>query len=412
MDQGISVGAGFLLSLAVARTATKESYGLFVLSYSLFTLLTSMHNAIVVEPFTVLGAGKFRPRFSSYLAWTWKKHFWLCVILSSFAFAGWFIGKTFHISLGDSSFLGLALATTPLLTAIWVRRISYVVDRPDQAAVVSLIFAFVAVCAAFPLFVQGKTSGFVIYMVLLAAWTAGILPIARRPENAAVQNPGELFQEPHLHYAKWVLATALVFQLTSQGYYWLVAGMLSVREVAEFRAAYNLVIPVDLAFGSISLLLLPRMAQLHADGAAVRFNRLLGQYLALRSAGSILFALIVALFGSNLMNWLYGGKFDSSVPLIIVLCFVPLFMGIGNSFNDALKALERPSAVFYAYCTSGLATLTIGLPLIHFLGIRGAAWGMLISASIYSITMCIHFIRAPKRSASGFPLGFNEVHDF
>jgi len=37
----------------------------------------------------------------------------------------------------------------------------------------------------------------------------------------------------HWKYAKWVLATAAVFQLTTQGYYWLLASFSQSRKSAN-----------------------------------------------------------------------------------------------------------------------------------------------------------------------------------
>src|SRR6266576_2672886 len=52
-DQALAVGGVFLVNVVLARTQTKEEYGMFALSYSVFTFLYGLYNAAVVEPFTV-----------------------------------------------------------------------------------------------------------------------------------------------------------------------------------------------------------------------------------------------------------------------------------------------------------------------------------------------------------------------
>src|SRR5277367_4090329 len=66
-DQVFAVGATFLANVMLARTQTKEQYGIFALSYSIFTFLSAVHNSIVVEPYMVYGAGRYRGRLSEYL---------------------------------------------------------------------------------------------------------------------------------------------------------------------------------------------------------------------------------------------------------------------------------------------------------------------------------------------------------
>ena len=66
-DQAFAVGASFLANVMLARTQSKEEYGMFALSYSVFTFLAGLHNSAILEPYTVYGSGRYRKRFSEYL---------------------------------------------------------------------------------------------------------------------------------------------------------------------------------------------------------------------------------------------------------------------------------------------------------------------------------------------------------
>lgn len=66
-DQALFVGGTFLANVMLARTQTKEEYGMFALCYSVFTFLSALHNAAILEPCTVYGSGRYRDRFSEYL---------------------------------------------------------------------------------------------------------------------------------------------------------------------------------------------------------------------------------------------------------------------------------------------------------------------------------------------------------
>jgi hypothetical protein len=79
-------------------------------------------------------------------------------------------------------------------------------------------------------------------------------------------------------------------------------------------------------------------------------------------------------------------------------------MGIGNTMNAALKSIEKPQAVFYAYVASGAATFLIGVPLVMHLGLRGAVYGMLVSGGAYTAALGIAFLAAIHAEGYAAPL--------
>jgi O-antigen/teichoic acid export membrane protein len=83
--------------------------------------------------------------------------------------------------------------------------------------------------------------------------------------------------------------------------------------------------------------------------------------------------------------------------MLFLLALVPLLMGIGSTMSDAIRAVEKPRLVFYAYVSSAVATFALGMPLVKYFGLRGAVYGMLVSAVAYSGTLAVAFrINVPK----------------
>ncbi len=60
--------------------------------------------------------------------------------------------------------------------------------------------------------------------------------------------------------------------------------------------------------------------------------------------------------------------------------------------NAALKAAESPRLVFWAYVASGAVTFVAGVPLVVRFGVRGAAYGMLLSGISYTAALGVGFI--------------------
>jgi O-antigen/teichoic acid export membrane protein len=101
------------------------------------------------------------------------------------------------------------------------------------------------------------------------------------------------------------------------------------------------------------------------------------------------FAALVCFIGRPAIHVLYRGRFDDASFLLPILAFVSVAMGVGNTANAALKSIEKPNVVFWGYVASGVSTFLVGIPLVIHFGLRGAAYGMLLSAGVYSVALLI-----------------------
>jgi O-antigen/teichoic acid export membrane protein len=295
----------------------------------------------------------------------------------------------------SGALLGLGLTIGFLLTGLFVRRSFYVHRKPWLAAGTSLTF-FAAVGGGLWIATRAHVlNGFTAFLIVAAAWlVAGgcflqKLPFGRTREKFLDAEP--LYWSEHWKYTRWVLVTAFVFQLTSQGYYWLVAAFLSVKDVAELRALYLIVGSADQILIALSYLVLPLLA---AHFAAKRMDLLLSlwrRYAVAILGIMFLFALFLDIFGKALVHLLYRGKFDDVAPLLVTFSLLPLLMGIGNTISDAMRAAEKPRYVFYAYLASGATTFLAGIPLVIHFGLRGAVYGLLLSGTAYTGALSLAF---------------------
>ena len=395
-DQALSVGGMFVVNVALARTQTKEQYGTFVLSYSVFTFLAGLHNSAILEPYTVYGSGRYRSRCTQYFGLMARSNALMGLFLSVALLFCCAVLHWFSPRLVSGSLVGLGLTIGILLSGVFVRRTFYVQGKPLLAAATSLTF-FVAVAAGLWLTTRAHVlNGFSAFLIVAAAWlVAGgcffpRLPFGRTQEKFLDVEP--LYWKDHWKYSRWVLVTAFVFQLTSQGYYWLVAAFLSVKDVAELRALYLIVGSADQILIALSYLVLPVLA---AHFAAKRMDLLLSlwrRYLAAILGIMILFALFLDIFGKALVHLLYRGKFDDVASLLLIFSLLPLLMGIGNTISDAMRAAEKPRYVFFAFLASGATTFLAGIPLVIHFGLRGAVYGLLLSGTAYTSALSLAFV--------------------
>jgi len=415
-DQGFSVGGMFLVNIALARGQSKEEYGAFVLAYSAFTFLAGLHNAAILEAYTIHGSGRYRETFPAYARLLWRSNWVLGLGATAALVVLWCVLSWRMPQLAPRAALGMAVGCGVMLSAAFVRRTFYMRRRADLAAKFSL--AFFGACAILIFFAvrMQALNGLTAFLAVALAWIFAGLVFARELPGRGASG-GERFGEgvagywaEHWSYSRWVFVTALVFLFTTQGYYWLAAGWLSVKDVGELRAMYNLVTPVDQFFVAMSLLVLPLLSSRFAAQRMAGLLPMWKSYALGSFALTVAFTAVMNVCGKRAMHVVYAGKFDEVAPLVGTLAFLPVVMGIGNSINLALKAMEKPQAVFYAYVASGTATFAMGLPLLLHFGLRGAVYGMLASAGVYSAAQGAALLWFQAR-AYALPLGQGAKRD-
>jgi O-antigen/teichoic acid export membrane protein len=395
-DQALAAGGSFLANVILARTQSKEEYGMFALSYSFYMFLTSIHNSTILEPYTVYGSGRYRVHFSEYLRLMARSNAILGLALTGSLLLSCLVLSRVAPQLVSRALWGLALTVGILLSGLFLRRVFYLQRQSSLAAGTSLVFFVTVVCGLWLTVRTHVLDGFSVFLVLALGWITAGVSFGRklsfgRPRQSFLELEPDYWRE-HWKYTRWVLATAFVYQLTTQGYYWLVGGFLSVKEVGDLRAMYLLVTPVEQGFVALTFLVLPALAARYAAKRMGDYLSLLRRYgLAILSV-TALFALAVRVVGKPVMHALYAGKFDGLAPILFLMALLPVFTGIGCIMSSALNAAEKPKLVFLAYLCSAVSTVLLGIPLVMRFGLRGAVYGMLVSGGTYTGALAIGFL--------------------
>jgi O-antigen/teichoic acid export membrane protein len=395
-DQALTVGGGFLANVAVARAQTKEEYGLFALSYSVYALLLALYQAVILEPFTIYGSGRYRERFSEYLRLMVRSNAVMGLLLTAFLLLICFLLSRVAPQLVSRAFWGLALTAAVLLSSHLLRRGFYLQRQPVFAAKTSLVFFTTVACGLWLGAKSGWLNSLTVFMILAAGWiTAGGIFGRKlsfgKPERSFLQIEPHYWRE-HWNYSKWVLASAIILQFTTQAYYWLLAGFLSAKEAGELRAIHVLVAPMDQVFVALSFLALPALSSRYAARDIGRFLLVWKRYVLVTLGVTGVFALAVRIAGKPIMHVIYAGKYDGLAPLLFVLALLPVLMGVGATMNNAVIATEKPKVAFFAYVSGGVTTLLVGIPLVMHFGLWGAVYGMLLSGATYTGALAVVFV--------------------
>ena len=112
-----------------------------------------------------------------------------------------------------------------------------------------------------------------------------------------------------------------------------------------------------------------------------RIHRTLVRAFALFTAGSALYAILLWVFRAQIFAALYGDKFNSFLgwPLFL-MALLPVPLTATVVLGSALRAMERPDAIFGCWLASSVVALVVGVPLAASYSVGGAAAGLLLSA--------------------------------
>jgi len=383
-----------LANFLLARSVSRADYGSFALLYSVYVFLSGLHNAVVLEAMLVFGSGRYRDQFPTFFRYISRAH-----LIFAFAIGILFASAAFLLSaLGSPYFrieeYGLALATFFLLSGNWVRYCAYAQSRPELAIRFTLQFSIVACAGMALLFRAQALTPNRVFLVLAAGWLA-TLPLVPQLTDWKTSKTFDVdrheYWRGHWKYSRWTLATAFVFQLMNQGYYWCLAAVRSLASVGNLKAAHNLVRPTDLLLAATAMLALSGLSNAIAQGDLSQFRSRVRRLLVVGLSVSVAAAVPLMLFGDQLLHLVYGGRYDGLASVLRVLAVVPCLTALGNALNDALKVALRPDAVFYSYLAAGAVALAIGPWMISRYGELGAAWGLVISAATYTASMAMFY---------------------
>ncbi len=375
-DQGLFAGTHFIVNILLARWLDPVSYGAFSTAYAVFLLLATFHTALWAEPMLVFGPGWLRSRFATYQTILARYH-WMfggLVVLGFGAIGGLLRGPLGQPDLGWS-FLGLALAAPPVLFLWLVRRGAYAVLEPRLAAWGGGLYLVLYLGGIGGLAVMGRLSeGSAFVAMGLAALVAGLWVFAAVQRHAdGLRGPVEPTEvvARHWAYGRWTLVGGLAAWVPANVYFVLLPVLAGLEATAQFKALFNLVMPILHLNAALGGLLVPLLVRARQDGMASRYIRL---FLLGRSGLSLLYWGGLFLVGDTTMGFFYGDRYPASG--LSWLALVALAEAVYTTYQSALLAQERPHRMAWAFLLGALVALPLSLLLIRAHGVIGAVIAM------------------------------------
>lgn len=394
-DQATVTAAGLGLQVVLGRLLPPSQYGAFAVTYTVLLLVLGAHTSLVSEPMTILAStrtGADRDRLvGAFLRW----HHRLVAGATAVAAIAAVVLALTGSSLTAAA-LGLAVALPGFLLFHLLRRIAYLYLEASRALLLSLAFAALLACGLAILAYHGWISPLTAWVALGAA--TGLSALWRLARRRPVRPPPD-WRQPAAEawsYGRWILAANLAHWLGLGLYVPAVGLLLGLDDAGTFRALQNLVAPVQQGLAAAGLLALPWLAgrSRSSGGAGSGLARLA----ALTVPPSLLYAALLAFFGSSWVSFLYDRQeYTQASRLLVLFAASVVVMPLTHCLAIAVRATDRPRLVFWSKAAAAAATLGGGLPMVHFLGLTGGVLGLLLSQVVETVVLAVTF----RRSASG-----------
>ena len=389
LDQAVFSAANFILSILLARWLLPSHYGVFSLAFAVYQFGYQAHNALIVEPMSVLGPARMSHRLRDYLRDQIKLHFVICFFAGlTFCIIG-LIVFVFNQILGRVLII-MGLVLSFLLLPLLMRRGFYLLQKPEFALLGSALYAIflfgelwivkvfinASVYAAFPMIgLASLVSGLYLYRQIPPKQSASISFVATWANN--------------WEYGKWLVYSSLLIALAAQAQAFAVGAFLGLSDAGAFRALQNFVQPIILFFAAISAFLLPSLSNDFGRGNIAGLRRK-GKYLfLLLLIVSVGFELFLLTYSSTLDRIVYDGKFASYVYLIPIWGLVPIAGVLTYVYYFLLQSIQRPKAILIGSVIWSATSVIFSIVFSSKWGIAGATFSVVTGYLVSGIAFAI-----------------------
>jgi O-antigen/teichoic acid export membrane protein len=404
-DQATSSTANFVMNVLLARWLAPADYGSFSVSWSFCLVFSAFHNAIILEPMSVVGPAEYGSGLRGYLRSVRKLNVLVVLALGLCAAAAGLFYKSSEVR---QVLFVLALCLPGYLLLLTRRREQYILDRPLHALEISVVYA-VAVLGALNILrttshLSATTGLGCIAMALPVALWAGIRR-SHAPESlSAGVRP---IARAHWKYGRWLFASTLVAFGIPDLQTILLSVMVDLKSAGALRALMNFVLPLAQLLTVLSIYCLPRLARqmkLHGAGRGLRQTIVFPLAMIVTAVG---YLGVLLAFGPLLERVLYGGRMAQYLSYLPWLAAAALLSGVGAGFSTLLRAAQNSQHQLLAGVAGTVTGIVAALLLLKRHGLEGAIWSMILANAVSTLSILATYLWMIRRQRASWSHAFH-----
>jgi O-antigen/teichoic acid export membrane protein len=393
-DQALLSAMGFLISILLIRTVSKEEYGYYSIALPVSLLLVALQNGIVNAPLTVLLASKKGAERREYVSSLCFGQFLVVlptvgvglIAFEIFRFPG--LGATVNAIAA-----ALCASAGSLLYREFLR--SFLFAEEDSLAVLRMDALYVALsaCGLSILYLISGIRVDTVFLLLGASALLAALPFGRgRGWSFPPRSVSKSYRE-NWKFGKWSLLGVCVTHVQSYSCIYLLGIFSGSVAVADLSAARLLLMPMMLIQAGWGRIAIPHGSRLREDGQ----NRL---FFMQQVRTSILVLLCITLYAILLMlcsdllgDFLFSGKYANSFRYVLAWGVICAIGFLSVNANYGLQAMMKFDVITKWSFIVMLVTVGSSYFFIRSYGIAGGLAAMIIGETLMAIVLWYCFAR-------------------
>jgi O-antigen/teichoic acid export membrane protein len=376
-DQAVFALTNFITNILFARWLPPVDYGILVISFSGYLLLTVIHYGSVLEPLLVQSVRVDAGRLRSYVVTLIIAH--LIGIAGIGVLAALASAIAWALEMPDIglAIIGAGIGGSFMVTLLTARRLCLVFLSTRVSTTIGALYMAGVVATVYLLHRYSQVVWFDLWLVM-GAWSFlgssaifALLYVSLHGTNPYTLP--ELFRF-QWHYARYGMVASVCSWLRVDGVLLILAQAAGLEAIAETRAVTNITNPV------VQVLFALQTSWLVAFSRDHRLTRL-WKTAAVYCVGAGLMVAVAAVIYTPLVRWVYSGRYLTGAWLFPLYCAAHALNGTESVFTCFLKAVGSLRRGYAPQVAGSIVSVALGFWLIPAMGQTG-----FIAAVITSFT--------------------------
>jgi O-antigen/teichoic acid export membrane protein len=379
-DQAVVSGVSFLTTVLISRSTSPTELGLYAIGSSVLISMVAIQDSLISLPYAIQ---RYKPRSTpKEYAGSSLVHCSLLSALGVVALSVTALGLSVGESALDSTSIAWALAAVAPFALLrdFGRRLCFAHLQMARALILDMAVAAIQVAALCWLGWTGRMSPANAFIAIGGACAlTGIawLYLARTNFLVRADQVRDTMKQSW-DLGKWLFALQITITLQAWIPYWLLAFGLGTTATGVYAACMSIVLFANPLMIGIGNTLAPKAALALKEGSYSRLRCEVTQDLLLLGGAMSLFCLVILFTSEDLMGLLYHSKeYAGHGHTVMVLALALLASALGMPATNALQAMERPQAIFWASSVGAVLTVVLVACLMIEWSLLGAAYGFL-----------------------------------
>jgi O-antigen/teichoic acid export membrane protein len=372
--QGILSITNFSIGILLAKFASKEEYGIFVLFFSFIGFLSGFHNAFFTSPLMVLAGQKEDSERTPYVVSISiaRNYFYVPVLI---LFSASLVVYNLYV-LHDTTYIMLSVFISLIIMMFTAKEFQRTVHFTLLNTNVVFWMDFVMMVTVFagifiPLFLN-KVNALTGLLVLCAGYTTsyGYAKI-RNPYRDKSKLILKKAVKENIKYGKWLILGIFSSIFQNRAYIYITTAFLGLSALADLSASRLFIMPMSLLSGSVIKIMIAKGSIMISKNEHTKFKKFIIYFMATLSAGCILYIVIILMLSDTLIGFL-GSKYLNTKGLIAFWGIYVLIVTLKSMLTASIIVYKRFKAQAIYDLIGAVIVIVSCFILVTYIGSVGA----------------------------------------